>query len=82
MVVRIKSLRFVNWLRAKPWQFWPLVRPAERGWRYTVIYRGLRQGARHPREDRWIKHAEPKGRLRSLWLTVAFPHVHDDEEGR
>jgi hypothetical protein len=75
----VRSWRFVNWLRAKPWQFWPFVR-RERGWRYSVLYRGLREGTRHRSEDRWLAGCEPRGRLSSAWLAVCFPHVHDDDE--
>jgi hypothetical protein len=65
-----------SWLRAKPWRIWPLSR---RGWRYHAIYRTARQGSWSPSRGRWIKGAEPVGRLRALWVAVAFPHVHDDE---
>lgn len=68
-------MRLGNWLKAKPWRVHPIVRD---GWRYPAIYRSARQGSWHPGKGRWVKGAEPKGRLRSLRLTVAFPHVHDE----
>lgn len=65
-----------NWLKAKPWQVWPLSRT---GWRYHVIYRTYRQGARHPVTGWPLAGGEPRGRLRSLWGTLSFPHVHEGE---
>lgn len=64
-------LRLTNWLMAKPWR-----------WHYRTIYRTLRNGSRHPTQDRWIVHGEPMGRLRSVWVAATFPHVHFDLDGR
>lgn len=65
MSTRIARLR--NWWGAKP---------IRGGWRYREIYRTLRR--RH--EWRGREMAPAHGRLRSLWLAIAFPHTHTDEE--
>jgi addiction module HigA family antidote len=64
-----------NWLRAKPWQIYPLWRS---GWRYHTLYRTLRRGSWNPQAGRWMIGGEPRGVLASLWGAVAFPHVHDE----
>jgi plasmid maintenance system antidote protein VapI len=71
---------FGNWLRAAPWQVYPLWRD---GWRYHVIFRSLRHGSPHPIDPfgtTYLAGGEPRGLLASLWGTVAFPHVHDEED--
>lgn len=65
-----------NWWAAKPWQVWPFSRT---GWRYHAIYRAYREGARHPQTGWPLAGGEPRGRLASVWRTIAFPHVHGDE---
>jgi hypothetical protein len=53
-----------SWLRSKPWT-----------WHYRTLYRTFRHEQRY--RDR--VYAPAHGRLRSAWLALTFPHVHDDE---
>ncbi len=62
--------RFTNWLIAKPWK----------GYHYRTIYRHMRREARHPRTGKLLAGGEAHGRLRALWLTLTFPHVHHYSE--
>jgi hypothetical protein len=67
-----------NWWKAQPWRVWPFF---QTGWRYHRIYRAYRHGSKHPRTGHWLAGGQPRGRLKSLWGALSFPHVHDDEEG-
>jgi hypothetical protein len=69
----------IDWLRARPWRIWP---HAKDGWHYRAIYRDNRRGAWHPTQNRWIRNAEPVGRLRALWRAISFPHEHYHRGGR
>lgn len=65
-----------GWWRAEPWRVYPWARD---GWRYRTLYRRLRRGSWWAERQRYLAGGEPKGRLRSLWGALSFPHVHDDD---
>lgn len=70
---RLWRSRPVNWLRARPWEVWPLF---PRGWRYQNIYRSHRtpftmpSGRHYPALPRW----------RAAWRALCFPHTHEEGE--
>lgn len=73
--------QLANWWAAKPWRVYPW---ADDGWRYRTLYRRLRRGSRHPMDPfghTYLSGGEPRGRLAALWGAIAFPHVHDEDEG-
>lgn len=60
---------FSNWLMAKPWT-----------WSYRMIYRQYRKGVDYTFKNGRHYYVAPKGRLKSAWAAVRFPHVHHPDE--
>jgi rubrerythrin len=60
-------MRFLDWLRAKPW-------PHRGGWRYRALYRAHREP-----DPRWPDRYPGCGRARAAWRALSFPHTHNKE---